>query len=73
MVKVSNEFIRGTMKVAPVTEKIKRHRLSCYGRTLDETGRKSRDKMSDEHECKWVEGKRKGEEEMDRLCKGRYA
>ena len=45
MDKVRNEFIRGSLKVAPVIEKVKENRLSWYGHVM---------RRDDTHETKRV-------------------
>jgi hypothetical protein len=61
MDKVSNEYIRGSLKVAPITEKLKGNRLSWYGNVM---------KREENHVTRRVMNMWKdGEEEVD-LKKG---
>ena len=48
MDKIRNEYIRGSLKVAPVTEKLCGNRLSWYGHVM------RRNEENVEYECRWL-------------------
>jgi hypothetical protein len=47
--RIRNKYIRGSLKVAPVTEKIRSKRLAWYGHVMQ---RDEGDENSDEYECR---------------------
>ncbi|KAJ8705151.1 hypothetical protein PYW07_010978 [Mythimna separata] len=68
MDKVRNEYIRGSLKVAPVTEKLKGNRLTWYGQVKrrDETHVTKR--IMSLHVDDKMEREREAKEKMDGLC-----
>ena len=69
MDKVRNKFIRGSLKVAPVTEKMKGSRLSWYGHVMrrDETHVTKR--VMSMNVDGW-RGRGRPKKRCDGLCKG---
>jgi hypothetical protein len=51
MDRIRNEYIRGRLKVAPVTQKIRSNKLAW---AYYAERRKSHTEKSDEYECRWA-------------------
>jgi predicted 2-oxoglutarate/Fe(II)-dependent dioxygenase YbiX len=52
MDRVRYEYVRESLKVAPVTEKMRSNRLAWYGHVIRRD--ESHNKKSDEYECRWA-------------------
>jgi hypothetical protein len=50
--RIRNEYIRGSLKVATVTKKIKSYRLSWYGHVMRRD--ESHNEKTDKYECRWA-------------------